>query len=74
MLLTVQLFPSSRHIIPLRSKYSSQIPGLKHPQYGVNNDSIQVFILICCVNSQMTNNNNNNNSPEGWDFTLARDR
>jgi hypothetical protein len=28
----VQLPPFSRHLIPLRSKYSSQNPVLKHPQ------------------------------------------
>jgi hypothetical protein len=32
-LLTVQLPPFSRHLIPLRSKYSSQNPVLKHPQF-----------------------------------------
>jgi hypothetical protein len=31
-LLTVQLSPFSRHLIPLWSKYSSQNPVLKHPQ------------------------------------------
>jgi hypothetical protein len=30
--LIVQLPPLSRHLIPLRSKYSSQNPVLKHPQ------------------------------------------
>jgi hypothetical protein len=30
--LIVQLPPFSRHLIPLRSKYSSQNPVLKHPQ------------------------------------------
>jgi hypothetical protein len=30
--LNVQLPPFSRHLIPLRSKYSSQNPVLKHPQ------------------------------------------
>jgi hypothetical protein len=28
----VQLPPFSRHLIPLRSKYSSQNPVLEHPQ------------------------------------------
>jgi hypothetical protein len=28
----VQLPPFSRHLIPLRSEYSSQNPVLKHPQ------------------------------------------
>jgi hypothetical protein len=30
--LIVQLPPFSRHLIPLRSKHSSQNPVLKHPQ------------------------------------------
>jgi hypothetical protein len=30
--LIVQLPPFPRHLIPLRSKYSSQNPVLKHPQ------------------------------------------
>jgi hypothetical protein len=30
--LIVQLPPFSRHLIPLRSKYSSQNPVLEHPQ------------------------------------------
>jgi hypothetical protein len=34
--LTVQLPPFSRHLIPLRSKYSSQNPVLKHPQYSLS--------------------------------------
>jgi hypothetical protein len=28
----MQFFPFSRHLIPLRSKYSPQHPVLKHPQ------------------------------------------
>jgi hypothetical protein len=31
-LLIMQFPPNSRHIIPLRSKYSPQHPVLKHPQ------------------------------------------
>jgi hypothetical protein len=31
--LIVQLPPFSRHLIPLRSKYSNQNPVLKHPQF-----------------------------------------
>jgi hypothetical protein len=34
--LTVQLPPFSRHLIPLRSKYSSQNPVLKHPESQQN--------------------------------------
>jgi hypothetical protein len=29
----LQLCPSSRHSVPLRSKYSPQHPALKHPQF-----------------------------------------
>jgi hypothetical protein len=33
--LIVQLPPFSRHLIPFRSKYSSQNPVLKHPVYAL---------------------------------------
>jgi hypothetical protein len=54
----MQFPPVSRHIIPLRSKYSPQHPVLKHPQTAIYTDqnstrnlhrSISQDIISSCV-------------------------
>jgi hypothetical protein len=47
MFLIVQLPPFSHHLIPLRSKYSSQNPVLKHPQWSVTLDKIFTSARNC---------------------------